>query len=103
MWKDVASCSAFLFIYDSYFFNAGTFPPLGDLLLFVIIYILIYFKIKNVLGIMLAYLLIVEWILGGPLGGFFGAEALKIATYVRMGASLLALGILLLKAVKRRM
>ena len=51
----------FLFVYDSYYFNAGKMPPLGDLILFVLLYPVVYRKTRNVIGITLAYLLIAEW------------------------------------------
>ncbi len=85
----------FLFVYDSYFFNAGKMPPLGDLILFVLLYPVVYRKTRNVAGIILAYLFIAEWDPWWAFGIAYGPEAFKIAGLLRVGVSLLSAFLLL--------
>ncbi|WP_297489078.1 isoprenylcysteine carboxylmethyltransferase family protein [Thermococcus sp.] len=80
----------FLFVYDSYYFNAGKMPPLGDLILFVLLYPFVYMKTRNVAGIVLAYLLIAEWDPWWAFGIAYGWDAFRIAGLVRVGLSLLS-------------
>ncbi|WP_297463685.1 hypothetical protein [Thermococcus sp.] len=80
----------FLFVYDSYYFNAGKMPPLGDLILFVLLYPFVYMKTRNVAGIVLAYLLIVEWDPWWAFGIAYGWDAFRIAGPIRVGLSLLS-------------
>ncbi|WP_456367520.1 methyltransferase family protein [Thermococcus sp.] len=80
----------FLFVYDSYYFNAGKMPPLGDIILFVLLYPFVYMKTRNVAGIVLAYLLIAEWDPWWAFGIAYGWDAFKIAGLIRVGLSLLS-------------
>ena len=85
----------FLFVYDSYYFNAGKMPPLGDIILFVLLYPVVYRKTRNVAGIILAYLFIAEWDPWWAFGIAYGPEAFKIAGLLRVGVSLLSAFLLL--------
>ncbi len=85
----------FLFVYDSYFFNAGKMPPLGDLILFVLLYPVVYRKTRNVAGIILAYLFIAEWDPWWAFGIAYGWDAFKLAGLARVGLSLLSAFLLL--------
>ncbi len=80
----------FLFVYDSYYFNAGKMPPFGDLIMFVLLYPFVYRKTRNVIGITLAYLLIAEWDLWWAFGTVFGREAFRIVGLVRLLLSLIS-------------
>ncbi len=80
----------FLFVYDSHYFNAREMPPLGDLILFVLLYPFVYRKTRNVAGIVLAYLLIAEWDPWWAFGAVYGWDAFKFLGLVRVGFSLLS-------------
>ncbi|ASJ01546.1 methyltransferase family protein [Thermococcus gorgonarius] len=81
----------FLFVYDNYYFNAGKMPPLGDLILFVLLYPVVYKKTRNVAGIILAYLFIAEWDPWWAFGSSYGWDAFKLAGLIRVGISLLSI------------
>ena len=93
----------FLLLYDSYFLNSARLPPIGDVILFAVLYPVVYRKTGNSLGLVVSYMLVAEWDVWWAFGAVFGLAALKTATLIRVGVSLGATVFLIIRwALTRR-